>query len=324
MKKLNPIKDINPQASQSARKLVEALGEAGGFTAKKVAVGLEIFEAMIKHTGCVKFLSFTADICATGTRGAIIHLVKNKLVDVIITTCGTLDHDISRSAGPYFHGDFRLDDAELHKTGFHRLGNILINQEKHGPAIEDFVRPILDELFRSGVKNISTRDLCWKLGEKLKDDTILYWAWKNKIPVFVPGITDGAVGSQLWQFSQNPPRDFAGPTASFSQNHDFKVDVLADEKEIAKIIFEAKTAGALMLGGGISKHHVIWWNQFRDGLDYAVQISTAPEWDGSLSGAQTREAISWGKLKAKAKHVTIEGDVTIILPLIVAALSERL
>ncbi len=306
---MQPVKDFNFSKKLSASDLLKQFGEAGGFTAKKVAVGLEIFEAMIKENGCVKFLSFPADICATGTRGAIIHLIKNKLVDVIITTCGTLDHDISRSAGPYFHGDFRLDDAELHKKGFHRLGNVLIKQEMHGPAIEDFVRPVLNELWKSGVKNISTKDLCTKLGEHLKEDTILYWAWKNKIPVFIPGITDGAVGSQLWQFSQN---------------HDFKVDVLADEKEIAKIIFEAKKAGALMLGGGISKHHVIWWNQFRDGLDYAVQISNAPEWDGSLSGAQTREAISWGKLKAKAKHVTIEGDATVILPLMVAALSERL
>ena len=306
---MQSVKDFNFSKKLSASDLLNQFGEAGGFTAKKVAVGLEIFEAMIKEKGCVKFLSFPADICATGTRGAIIHLIKNKLVDVIITTCGTLDHDISRSAGPYFHGDFRLDDAELHKKGFHRLGNVLIKQEKHGPAIEDFVRPILNELFKSGVKNISTKDLCAKLGEHLKDDTILHWAWKNQIPIFIPGITDGAVGSQLWQFSQN---------------HDFKVDVLADEKEIAKIIFEAKKAGALMLGGGISKHHVIWWNQFRDGLDYAVQISTAPEWDGSLSGAQTREAISWGKLKEKAKHITIEGDVTIILPLMVAGLTERL
>ena len=31
-----------------------------------------------------------------------------------------------------------------------------------------------------------------------------------------------------------------------------------------------------MIGGGISKHHTIWWNQFRDGLDYAVQVTTAP------------------------------------------------
>ena len=306
---MDDVEDMSFDGKTTVNELARKFFRAGGFTSKKLAVGVDILETMAKEKGCVKFLSFPADICATGTRGAIIHLIKNKLVDVVITTCGTLDHDISRSAGPYFHGDFRLDDAELHKKGFHRLGNILIKQEKHGPAIEDFVQPILDELFKSGVKNISTRDLCWKLGEKLKEDTILYWAWKNKIPVFIPGITDGAVGSQLWQFSQN---------------HDFKMDVLVDEKEIAKIIFDAKKAGALMLGGGISKHHVIWWNQFRDGLDYAVQISTAPEWDGSLSGAQTREAISWGKLKEKAKHVTIEGDVTVLFPLMVAAFNERI
>ena len=71
-----------------------------------------------------------------------------------------------------------------------------------------------------------------------------------------------------------------------------------------------------MLGGGISKHHVIWWNQFREGLDYAIQITTAVEWDGSLSGARVREAISWGKVKESAKQITIPGDVTVILPLL--------
>ena len=73
-----------------------------------------------------------------------------------------------------------------------------------------------------------------------------------------------------------------------------------------------------MLVGGISKHHVIWFNQFRNGLDYAVQVSTAVEYDGSLSGAQTREAISWGKVKEDASHITVEGDVTVLLPLVIA------
>ena len=44
----------------------------------------------------------------------------------------------------------------------------------------------------------------------------------------------------------------------------------------------------LMVSGGISKHHVIWWNQYRGGLDSAVYITTAPEHDGSLSGARLR------------------------------------
>jgi len=54
-------------------------------------------------------------------------------------------------------------------------------------------------------------------------------------------------------------------------------------------------------------------------LDYAVYITTAQEYDGSLSGAQPREAISWGKLNEKAKYVTVYGDITIALPMIYAA-----
>ena len=75
-----------------------------------------------------------------------------------------------------------------------------------------------------------------------------------------------------------------------------------------------------MIGGGISKHHVIWWNQFRDGLDYAVQVTTAPEGDGSLSGARVSEAVSWGKVKPEARRVTVEGDATVLLPLLAGAL----
>jgi deoxyhypusine synthase len=108
----------------------------------------------------------------------------------------------------------------------------------------------------------------------------------------------------------------------FQQDHkDFVVDVFKDEQFLLDRTFGSKEkSGALMLGGGISKHHVIWWNQFKDGLDYAVYVTTAPEYDGSLSGARTREAISWGKMKAKAKHITIEGDVTVLLPLLVGPL----
>ena len=89
------------------------------------------------------------------------------------------------------------------------------------------------------------------------------------------------------------------------------------------IVFEAKKSGALIVGGGISKHHTIWWNQFKDGLDYVVYISTADEWDGSLSGARPREAVSWGKISEKAKHVMIEGDATVLMPIMVSSLLDR-
>ena len=100
------------------------------------------------------------------------------------------------------------------------------------------------------------------------------------------------------------------------------LDILKDQTKLSDIIFEAKKTGALMLGGGISKHHTLWWNQFRDGLDYAVYITTANEWDGSLSGAEVKEAISWNKLRADARQVTIHGEITTILPFLYSSLNS--
>src|SRR5574344_2696201 len=103
-----------------------------------------------------------------------------------------------------------------------------------------------------------------------------------------------------------------------------RIDLFADEQMLSEMTDAAKYTGAIIVGGGISKHHVIWWNQFRGGLDYAIYLTTAQEYDGSLSGAQIREAVSWGKVKSTAKKMTVEGDATISLPVIWAALKERL
>ena len=175
--------------------------------------------------------------------------------------------------------------------------------------IEEKIQSLLQELSSEGIRELSTRQLCFEIGKRICNETsILYWAAKNEIPVYVPGITDGAVGYQLW---------------IFSQDHDFKINLLKDSGELNDLIFSAERTGALIIGGGISKHHTLWWNQFKDGLDYAVYISTAVEWDGSLSGARPREAISWSKIKEEARHLMIEGDATVLLPLMISALLTR-
>ena len=104
------------------------------------------------------------------------------------------------------------------------------------------------------------------------------------------------------------------------KNPNFMVDFLADEQILSDLTWTAEESHALMVGGGISKHHVIWWNQYRDGLDSAVGITTAPEHDGSLSGARLKEAISWGKVRPEAPHVVVEGDASLLLPLLGADL----
>ncbi len=303
------VKDIKIDG-ESFSSLIEQMGESGGFTGKYLAVGFDILQRMINEKGCIKFLSFPAAIIATGLRGVIKEFVRRKMFDVIITTCGTLDHDLARSWKDYLQGDFALDDVMLEREGFHRLGSVLVPKEAYGPLLEEKLDPFLQSIYKEGVKSLSSSELCRRLGKYVNSESsILYWANKNNIPVIVPGITDGAVGSQLWLFSQ--------------QKRDFSIDMMKDQQILSDIIFTAQKTGALMLGGGISKHHTLWWNQFRGGLDYAVYITTAMEYDGSLSGALVREAISWGKVKPKAKQVTIHADATAILPLIAAALMEK-
>jgi deoxyhypusine synthase len=306
---MKKVKDFNIRKG-TVKELVTQMLEAGGFTAKKLALGIGILEKMLRDENCLKLLSFPACIVATGTRGVIKEFVKRKWFDVLITTCGTLDHDLARSYRDYFHGSFFVDDKELHRIGINRLGNIFIPNDSYGRIIEKKMIDFLNEIYSEGKKELSTYELCWELGKRVENkNSILYWCYKNRIPVIVPGITDGAIGYQIWQFSQD---------------HNFKINVLKDEQLLSDFMWNAKKAGALIVGGGISKHHVIWWSQFKNGLDYAVYITTAVEWDGSLSGAQTREAISWGKIKEDAKHVTIEGDATVYLPIIFSFLRERI
>jgi deoxyhypusine synthase len=305
------VKDYELSEQMSVDELVEQMNEAWGFTAGKLATGVSIMESMIKSKGCLKFLSFTADIIATGTRGVIKELVKRKLIDVIITTCGTLDHDIARCYKDYYKGSFVMNDSKLHQEGVNRLGNVLVPNDSYGIILEKKIQALLQELYTEGKKEFSTTELNREIGLRCCDESsILFWAAKNNIPVFVPGITDGAVGYQLWFFSQD--------------HHDFRINLLKDEGDLSNLMFDSKKSGALIVGGGISKHHTIWWNQFKNGLDFVVYISTADEWDGSLSGARPREAVSWGKISEKAKRIMIEGDATMVLPIMVCSLLTRL
>ncbi|MEM3731404.1 MAG: deoxyhypusine synthase [Candidatus Bathyarchaeia archaeon] len=307
---MDVVEDYNLFENVSVNDLVLQMERAWGFTAGKLALGVKILEDMVRDKNCVKFLSFTGNLVATGTRGAIKELVKRKFFDVIITTCGALDHDLARCWKKYFKGSFYMSDAKLRDKEINRLGNVLVPNESYGIVIEKKLQEMLQNLWDEGMREISTRQLCHEMGKRIcNESSILYWAAKNNIPVYVPGITDGAVGYQLWLFSQD---------------RDFRVNLLKDSGELNDVVFTAKKTGALIVGGGISKHHTLWWNQFRNGLNYAVYISTAVEWDGSLSGARPREAVSWGKINKKARRVMVEGDASLILPIIVSALITRL
>ena len=77
---------------------------------------------------------------------------------------------------------------------------------------------------------MSTEDICKMIGDHLGEDSFLYWASKNEIKVIVPGIMDGAVGSQILMFTQ--------------KHTYFKLNITKDADTLSGLSFKAKKSGA--------------------------------------------------------------------------------
>jgi len=299
------VKDITLDDLKPYVDLYKIYEKIHGFTAESIARGVKILKEMIKEAD-LRFLSFTANLVATGLRGLFADLIKRGYFNIIVTTGGTIDHDLARSfGGKYYKGLFEYDDSMLRDLEIHRLGNILVPFENYGKVIEDIVRKYINEI-ASIKKEWPVYELLWEFGKRITDNnSILRAAYEKKVPIIVPGIVDGSFGTNLFIYSQ------------FTQ---LKINLFEDMKLIKDLVFSCKKSGALIIGGGISKHHTIWWNQFKDGLDYTIYITTAQEYDGSLSGAKPREAISWNKVKPNSENVVIYGDASVILPILTASL----
>ncbi len=305
-----PVKDLTIKGNTSIVKIFEEMSQSGGFESRNLADGLNILTSMISDKKCLRFLSFIGAIVSTGLRGIIKDMIRNKWFDVVITTCGALDHDIARYYSNYKEGSFALNDKELANQDIHRLGNVLVPLKSYGPLIENKIQTFLEKAYKEGKREMSTADITKMIGNHMGENSFLYWAFKNDVPVIVPGIMDGAVGSQIWLFTQ--------------KHRDFKLNLTADADLLSGLIFKAKKSGAFMIGGGIPKHHTLWWNQYREGLDYALYVTTAQEFDGSSSGALVNEAISWGKVSQNAKQTTVHAEATTILPFLYSALLSKL
>ncbi len=295
-----PVRDLSAADLAPLAGYAESLGGCG-FQATNVGRASEIIRRMREEKATI-FLTFTANMVASGLRGLFAEMCRRKMVDAIITTGGSLDHDLIRSAKEYELGDFVMDDSKLHRRGTNRIGNILVKNECY-VYLEGFMKEVFDEL-HSGGKAVSPSEIAMAIGKRTKPDSFLYWCSKNRIPVFSPGITDSAIGLQAYFYKQ--------------RRKDFAIDVTKDMPALAQLSLNAEKSGGIVLGGGISKHHAMGVNLLRGGFDYAVYVTTSSPWDGSLSGARTNEGISWGKIKENANHVTVDADATLAFPLIIA------
>nr|CEO86979.2 deoxyhypusine synthase [Crotalaria spectabilis] len=258
---------------------------------------------------CKVFLGFTSNLISSGVRDIVRFLCQHHMVDVIVTTTGGIEEDLIKCLAPTYKGDFSLPGAYLRSKGLNRIGNLLVPNDNYC-KFEDWIIPIFDQMLKEqNEENVlwTPSKLVARLGKEINNESsYLYWAYKNNISVYCPGLTDGSLGDMLYFHSFRSPG--------------LIVDIVQDIRAINGEAVHAspRKTGMIILGGGIPKHHICNANMMRNGADYAVFINTAQEFDGSDSGARPDEAVSWGKIRGSAKTVKVHCDATIAFPLLVA------
>ncbi|TKY44531.1 Deoxyhypusine synthase [Spatholobus suberectus] len=262
-----------------------------------------------KSVTCKVFLGFTSNLISSGVRDTVRFLLQHRMVNVVVTTTGGIEEDLIKCLAPTYKGEFSLPGAYLRSKGLNRIGNLLVPNDNYC-KFEDWIIPVFDQMLREQTnENVlwTPSKLIARLGKEINNErSYLYWAYKNNIPVFCPGLTDGSLGDMLYFHS--------------FRNPGLIVDIVQDIRAMNGEAIHAspRKTGMIILGGGLPKHHICNANMMRNGADYAVFINTAQEFDGSDSGARPDEAVSWGKIRGSAKTVKVHCDATIAFPLLVA------
>tara|TARA_Y100000310_G_scaffold246828_1_gene252245 strand:- start:4884 stop:5855 length:972 start_codon:yes stop_codon:yes gene_type:complete len=301
-------KDFLWKQDMSVNDFLEKLGNIG-FQSVELKNASDLIVKM-KSSGAKIYLTFTSNMVTSGLRGFFAQLIKLNISQVIVTTAGAIEEDIMKAFGEKFEiGSFYSDDIELHEKGENRVGNLIIRNESY-MKFEDWIIPVLKKLYNKK-KRWSVSELLKEIGLELapkgvpseegNENSILYQAAKNNVPIFCPGITDGTLGFQLFMFQEKHP--------------DFIVDVVQDFKNIIFVSNHDEKKALIALGGSISKHYALLSGLLNGGFNYALYMTTAHVTSGSMSGATTQEAKSWGKIKDDSDAVTVIGDVSINFPL---------
>jgi len=310
MKKVHQIR-LRP--GMTVGELAEEMRLTGVMQGGRVGRAAEIVAEMFSDPSYTVFITLSGPLVPGGMRVILRDLIRDGYVDAVMTNGANMVHDIVESMGrTHYIGTTNVDDEKLYEEGYNRAYDIFIENDTF-VDIESYVGKLIDDIPEEKRDGIAIHEFLHEIGARITDvESVLKAAADKNIPIFSPGFLDCMLGIPLWLYSKQKKLVF---------------DPLKDFDLLGDMVFDAEKSGAIILGGGTPKHHTQYMHTLRDGLDAAIQLSSARVEDGSLSGAPLRESITWGKLRKgqlEEKTATIFGEVTSLFPLIIAAALEKI
>jgi deoxyhypusine synthase len=282
------------------------------FQSRNLARSCRIYEKMLNDKDCVIILCLAGSLVSAGLKKIIIELIKNNMIDVIVSTGAiVVDQDFFEGLGfNHYKGFVNADDNQLRELMIDRIYDTFID-EKDLRVCDMTTKKIADSM-KPGA--YSSREFINKMGEYLekngKAESFVHEAYIKDIPIFCPAFSDSSAGFGL-VFHQSEKRDKS-----------IAIDSVKDFRELTEIKVNSKDTGLLMIGGGVPKNFVQDTVVAADilGVDapmhkYAIQLTVADERDGALSGSTLKEANSWGKVDSGLEQM-VYGEATVIFPLL--------
>lgn len=267
---------------------------------------------------CAVFLTLAGSLISAGLKKVIVDLLKNNMVDAIVSTgANIVDQDFFEALGfkHYIGTSYGIDDQELRALMIDRIYDTYIDEEDLR-ICDDTIGQICNSLER---RPYSSREFIREMGRFLdeneaykdfREDSIVWLCYKKGVPIFVPAFSDCSAGFGLVHHQWHNP-----------EKH-LSIDSAKDFLEITKCKIHNPVSGLFMIGGGVPKNFVQdivvacdILEQEADMHKYAIQITVADERDGALSGSTLKEACSWGKVDTVYEQM-VWAEATLAMPLI--------
>lgn len=313
---------------RSVSGLLQAMSQTG-FQGKQLGNALDVWEQMIRDPNVTIYLGYSGSMSTTGQWKLICWLLEHRYIDVLVSTGANISEDIVEGLGYHFYqGSHTENDVDLLEAGIDRYYDVYVNEWEYREMeyfLLDFFKTVDPK------KQYSSAQFLHEFGkyqQAKKVNSITATAAKMNIPVYSPGMADSSYGESAFILYKK-----FGRWPNVDQMKDFvQMGLIAERANRTP----RNRSGVIFLGGGVPKDTIQILTVMVDlgrGISegreifphkYAIQITQDSAQWGGLSGCTFEEAISWGKIDAKATRAVCYCEITIALPLLVHGLNERL
>jgi deoxyhypusine synthase len=331
--RLVPLEPLDLAKVQSIDGLVRAMGKTA-FTGRQLGEAADVLEAMARDQDCFVVMTLAGAMTVAKQGLIITELIDRGIVNAVVSTGALMAHGLVEATGrAHFRANPEVSDEELYEQGYNRVYDTL-EPERNLDDVEEVMEHVLEAWDPNEV--MCSYKLNHAIGAHLAKHApgqrgILKSAYEKGVPVFVPAFSDSELG--LDTALNNRMRESTG-------RHKLRFDPFEDLEHFAATLLRQKKLGIFTIGGGVPRN---WSQQFGPFIElrhrrlgeniplkryhYGLRICPEPVYWGGLSGSPYSEAISWGKFVPPAeggKFGEVFLDATVGLPLIVAAVLERL